>query len=157
MGEGKKFDTGKPRLSKIPLSVLDLEPANAVFERLLRASHAEALMDRTSHLRAAWRLTTDDTGTKEALYCVSEVLAYGARKYGWGNWRHLDNAVERYFDAALRHALEAGDDPESGLPHAWHVMTNILFLMHFTQQLGFVPGDEAAPYKTSSPKDGEDE
>jgi hypothetical protein len=66
---------------------------------------------------------------------VLRVLMFGAKKYAPGNWMRVDNAEERYFDAALRHlmAWRAGEqrDPESGQPHLAHAGCCILFMLWF--------------------------
>jgi len=63
---------------------------------------------------------------------VVKILEYGAAKYAPGSWRHVPDAEARYTDALLRHqtAILMGEDldPESGLPHAYHVACNALFL-----------------------------
>lgn len=68
-----------------------------------------------------------------ALEEIGLVLDYGANKYKPGGWRTVDNAVERYRDALLRHLfahLQGEDvDPESGLRHLAHAATNALFLL----------------------------
>lgn len=68
-----------------------------------------------------------------AVRAVVRVLMFGARKYSPGNWAHVENARDRYFDAAIRHlvAWHAGErvDPESGLPHLAHAGCCVLFLL----------------------------
>lgn len=68
-----------------------------------------------------------------ALEGVVGVLTFGATKYRPHGWRGVDNAVERYRDALLRHvaAYMQGEwmDPETGLPHLAHAATNALFLL----------------------------
>jgi hypothetical protein len=70
-----------------------------------------------------------------ALDEVSKVLTYGAKKYRPDNWKYVDNAVERYESAMLRHisAYMQGEesDPESGLSHLGHAACCILFLIWF--------------------------
>lgn len=65
-----------------------------------------------------------------AIEAVSTVSAFGATKYAWDGWRHVPDGLSRYTDAMVRHlAAEAkGEavDPDSGLPHAWHVAWNAL-------------------------------
>lgn len=63
---------------------------------------------------------------------VNQTMEHGAKKYGRDNWKLARNSdVDRYLDACLRHAfaLRSGEeiDPESGLPHAAHIITNLLF------------------------------
>lgn len=70
----------------------------------------------------------------EATMALGEVLGFGAEKYAARNW---EKGMEwgRFIGAAKRHltAWEAGenDDPESGFPHLWHVLTNIAFLVAY--------------------------
>lgn len=75
-----------------------------------------------------------------AIRSVVEVLEYGARKYSPGNWRLVENARERYFDATLRHltAWWQGEtnDPESGLPHLAHAACCVLFLLALEEEKG---------------------
>lgn len=70
----------------------------------------------------------------EALYALGRVLEYGARKYADRNWEK-GFAWGRSVAALKRHlsAWEAGQDfdPESGMPHLWHVLTNAAFLLAF--------------------------
>lgn len=70
----------------------------------------------------------------EALYALGRVLEYGAAKYADRNWEQ-GFAWGRSVAALKRHlsAWEAGQgcDPESGMPHLWHVATNAVFLLTF--------------------------
>lgn len=71
----------------------------------------------------------------EAVEQVVEVLRFGARKYAPENWRHVENARERYFAATQRHLVAwwRGEraDPETGLPHLAHAACCVLFLLAF--------------------------
>lgn len=86
--QGRKADSGKPRLSLLP-----------------------------------WRAVSQ----------IVDVLEFGAAKYEPNNWKHVPNARQRYFDAAMRHLLAWWDgerlDTESGLPHLAHAGCCILFLL----------------------------
>lgn len=63
---------------------------------------------------------------------IAAIRMYGNEKYkDPENWRQV--SAERYRDAAFRHFLcylddPAGVDPESGLPHLWHLACNVAFL-----------------------------
>ncbi len=65
-----------------------------------------------------------------AIKGVASISSFGATKYAWDGWRHVDDGINRYTDAMVRHlvAEAAGEvlDPESGLPHAWHCAWNAL-------------------------------
>lgn len=69
----------------------------------------------------------------EILYDVARVREYAVNNkyHDPGNWKQV--SVERYRDAAFRHLCAYlrdpdGVDDESGLPHLWHLATNIAFL-----------------------------
>lgn len=69
---------------------------------------------------------------KEPLKEVAKVWAFGADKYQKHNWAYVDNAIDRYSNALLRHLLEGETrDDESGLLHASHVAWNALARLHF--------------------------
>lgn len=71
---------------------------------------------------------------RRIIWDVAAIREYGNNKYpdgGPDNWRGVE--VERYRNAAYRHFLRYLDDPksvdpESGLPHLWHLACNIAFL-----------------------------
>lgn len=66
---------------------------------------------------------------------VVKILTFGASKYSDNSWQGVDNGVERYYAALMRHlyAWRSGEerDPESGMPHISHALTNLLFLTWF--------------------------
>lgn len=67
-----------------------------------------------------------------AIEKLSEVLGFGACKYGANNWRK-GIVYSRLIAAALRHifAFSRGEnnDPESGLPHVAHAMCCLMFIL----------------------------
>lgn len=67
----------------------------------------------------------------ELVQAVGAVMTFGADKYGTNTWRSVE--IERYQDAMARHFEAYKDNPvgldeESGLPHLWHLATNVAFL-----------------------------
>lgn len=63
---------------------------------------------------------------------VTAIREYGCQKYqDPENWRKVE--PQRYRDALYRHWLAylkgEKNDPESGLPHLWHLVTNGSFLI----------------------------
>ncbi len=71
-----------------------------------------------------------------AMGLVADVLGHGALKYSADNWKKVlpDHCgADRYLDATFRHlvAYARGEeaDPDSGLPHLAHAVTNLLFLL----------------------------
>ena len=77
---------------------------------------------------------------------IAEVLAFGAIKYDWDNWKKgMDHS--RILDATLRHVYKYANgenkDDESGLNHLKHAATNLAFLLHYVEKgLG---NDDRAP------------
>lgn len=75
-----------------------------------------------------------------AIKDVIGVLEFGASKYAADNWKTVENARQRYFDASIRHitAWWAGEkyDQESNLPHLAHAVCCLLFLMWFDDNGG---------------------
>jgi hypothetical protein len=73
-----------------------------------------------------------------AISGVATVSNFGATKYAWSGWRHVDDGINRYTDAMVRHlvAEASGEvlDPESGLPHAWHVAWGALARAELIEQ-----------------------
>ena len=71
---------------------------------------------------------------RQIIYDIAAVRVYGNEKYPEGgpdNWKMVE--PERYRDALFRHLLKyldnpVGVDPESGLPHLWHLACNVAFL-----------------------------
>ncbi|MBR4855151.1 MAG: hypothetical protein IKU94_00810 [Bacteroidaceae bacterium] len=66
------------------------------------------------------------------IYAVTAIREYGCKKYkDPENWRKVE--PQRYRDALYRHWLAylSGEkvDPESGLPHLWHLACNVAFLI----------------------------
>ena len=70
-----------------------------------------------------------------ALQDVVKVLEFGAKKYAPDNWKYVDQAEERYWNAAMRHIvaykLESHTDSETGLSHLAHAICCLLFLLNF--------------------------
>ncbi len=80
-----------------------------------------------------------------ALVEIARVLTFGAEKYAANSWQTVENGVERYINALLRHVAAINDgeiyDPESGLLHWSHVGCNALFLIWLT-----IKKENNAPY-----------
>lgn len=68
-----------------------------------------------------------------AITGVCEVDTFGANKYKRSSWKSVPNATQRYTDAMMRHMLAKGrgetHDPESGLPHSYHIAWNALAII----------------------------
>ena len=113
-------------------------PDDAKYARLLAYMEPEAGAPPTA-------FTKHDSGKPRisrlpwaALEEGCEVLAHGAAKYGWDNWKAGGKeAVERYLDALGRHysAVCRGEthDKDSQMRHLAHILANVLFLMELTR------------------------
>lgn len=71
------------------------------------------------------------------IFALGRVLTYGALKYGEWNWVK-GMAWSRPFDACQRHlwVWSSGEDldPESGMPHLWHAVCELSFLVAYEAQ-----------------------
>lgn len=65
-----------------------------------------------------------------ALWEIGRVGTYGANKYTDGGWQHVQNGIQRYDDAYMRHWLKEkmGEefDPDTEILHAAHCAWNAL-------------------------------
>lgn len=74
----------------------------------------------------------------EIITAIAETRRYGLQKYSDPlNWQRLDPSM--LHEALLRHCVAlwtdwTARDPESGLPHLWHLATNAAFLCWFLSQ-----------------------
>ena len=74
----------------------------------------------------------------EAIIEAAKVFGFGAEKYGENNWRQDINTfpVSRHYSSIQRHlmAYHSGEDndPESGLPHLSHALTQMMILLMTT-------------------------
>lgn len=72
-----------------------------------------------------------------AIQHLAKVLTFGAKKYKPNNWRN-NTDLSRYEGALLRHfeAYRMGEmlDPETGMPHLAHALTNLVFLLELTDE-----------------------
>ncbi len=69
----------------------------------------------------------------QVIYEIEKIRSYGTEKYkDRDNWKKV--SIERYWQATLRHILQAWDDVgatdhESGLLHISHAACNIAFIL----------------------------
>ena len=107
---------------------------------------------------------------RRIIFDIARIREYGNEKYpegGIDNWKQVE--PERYRDAAFRHFLAYLDDPygldaESGLPHLWHLATNVSFLcdledpkilnMTRERQIGEVAHGDVIGHKIRENEDG---
>jgi hypothetical protein len=72
-------------------------------------------------------------GFSHAIEDVADVGTYGASKYTDDGWQSVDNGIERYLSAMIRHYLKyrQGEmyDTESELPHLSHMAWNALAVL----------------------------
>lgn len=71
-------------------------------------------------------------GMPRTLEGVADILTFGARKYAAHSWQHVEDGINRYEAAAMRHKLARmkGEmlDPESGKPHILHELCSLMFV-----------------------------
>jgi hypothetical protein len=70
----------------------------------------------------------------DAVRCVVQVLAFGARKYRPRGWE-AGMAWSRLYAALQRHLVawwnREGVDPDTGYSHLWHAMCCVMFLVAY--------------------------
>lgn len=71
---------------------------------------------------------------------VVKVLMFGKIKYNVDSWQNLNNAIERYYNALMRHVTKLDNgkqinhiDNESQLPTIDHIICNAIFLKYFSE------------------------
>lgn len=98
-----------------------------------------------------------------ALMEVANVSSYGARKYDWNGWQHVEDGYNRYSNAHGRHIFLKGQDGEydigpggSGLLHdaqqAWNALAKLEIGLRdgrYTSTRGFPLPDKANTAKSA--------
>lgn len=78
------------------------------------------------------------SGFSKALQLVGDIGTYGAVKYTDNGWQEVDNGIERYLSAMLRHYFKYKDgeyyDRESELPHLAHMAWNALAVLELSER-----------------------
>ena len=75
---------------------------------------------------------------KEVIWAIGKVREYGNQKYdNPDNWKFVE--PWKFHEAMLRHVYAVWEDwgaidPESHLPHLWHLVTNAAFLCYFLNE-----------------------
>ncbi len=111
------------------------QPEELPFMDSLNDQYAEIERVRQSGMKFDSNKPRHSLLPKGAVNSVIKVLEFGAKKYDADNWQKVDNAEERYYNAAMRHidSWWNGEkcDPETGSHHLAHAATNLFFLMWF--------------------------
>jgi hypothetical protein len=85
-----------------------------------------------------------------ALMEVSKVGTYGAEKYSMGGWQTVEDGINRYADAGMRHYLKMSmgetHDPDTGLLHlsheAWNALARLELYCRERQKQSFVKNED---------------
>jgi len=65
---------------------------------------------------------------------LANILTHGAKRYGDHNWKQgLDywrvyGAIRRHLAARVKGEIQ---DKDSGMPHLWHALTELAFLVYY--------------------------
>ena len=89
-------------------------------------------------------------GFADALEEVGSVGTFGAIKYSDNGWQEVENGIERYSNALLRHYLshKKGEviDPDSGMLHLGHMAWNALAILQlFIKETNDAYGKKLVP------------
>lgn len=76
---------------------------------------------------------------KKAIWDVGLVGTFGAKKYTDRGWKEVNNGIERYLSAMLRHYFKFKNgeklDSESGLSHLSHMAWNALAVLELYHEI----------------------
>lgn len=145
-GSGARYNTGKPPLDLVPLSMLAAYHQHRPDYDALSDEQKSAI----AALDALGMFQAREGGVLDVLYALgdcwdecAQVFEYGRRKYAAWNWAK-GMACSVPIACAARHlrAIIRGEhtDPESGLSHRGHVFCNIVMLG--TYMGTFTEGDD---------------
>lgn len=119
MNEGRKERRGKLRY--------DLMPPRS-FEKIV-----EVLTYGAEKYTVYGDCTCNLPNTGHAASCQSHKV----RSRGDNNWKLVDNPIDTYYAAAMRHLqkfrLGESTDPDSGIHHIAHAITDLIFLLEFEE------------------------
>lgn len=78
----------------------------------------------------------------DALAQVARLSEIGAKKYSWKGWQHVDNGVERYTEALMRHLVledveefdvdllvRTGDEVKHAVSVAWNALARLQLIL----------------------------
>lgn len=71
---------------------------------------------------------------KDSIEALTRVWEFGANKYEKSNWKLVNNGIDRYTNALLRHLLAEDTnryDDETKMLHAAHIAFNAMARLHF--------------------------
>ena len=107
------------------------DPIHYVPDTLHRQSKLPGAKDSKGKLKLSYV-------PKEVIWAIGKVREYGNQKYdNPDNWKFVE--PWKFHEAMLRHVYAVWEDwgaidPESHLPHLWHLVTNAAFLCYFLNE-----------------------
>ena len=143
-GSGARKSLGKPALDLIPVSL---------WRARFAARKYDAQLDELMEAFVCWQEGDDMALRVYLAHCDQSwmeqgvsVLEFGVAKYDAWNWA-CGMQWSVCTGCALRHldAITLGEetDPDSGLPHIGHVISNLVFLDYFVRH--YPEGDDRPP------------
>lgn len=134
-----KLDTLKPRFDLITEQFVETflprGDVSWMLQSLIKLGNAYHEQDKEA-CQNIFDLIVTDIGVIDQydLGQVAVILSFGANKYKANNWKLCEDAG-RYISAAARHYEDyltdnESLDPETGVKHYYHFLTNIMFIQH---------------------------
>lgn len=135
-----RLNGGKPEYWLVPPYLLALDTAKLtvstsflMLDRFLQARNPEELKKLFLYIESLRGLETNRSW-HNGLELAARVLRAGVGKYPIHNWQKGGDWSVPYA-SLVRHlvAYDAGEqtDAETKLPHLWHVLCNIMMLLHY--------------------------
>lgn len=118
-------------------------------EKLIKAKTIAKCMEENNETKKECKCSEKAEGFKDdagkpalslvptaAKAAIAKIMEYGMTKYGKDTWQTV--SPRRYLDAALRHLDAIQDDwdakdEESGLPHTFHALCNLAYIVAITE------------------------
>lgn len=107
------------------------------FNKAVKWNPEEANVSKTGSLRFNTGKAPLHLVPTSAINAMAKVLDYGAKKYTERNWEKGNNFSVPY-SSLMRHLLSfwegEDNDPESGLPHTYHILMNAAMLLEYSEK-----------------------
>ena len=137
-----KTNAKKPSLEKLREAQATLkkihekEPSDEVLE-IINQIQDEELVENTKAARYNEGKDPMHLVPPDAIRAMAKVLEVGAKKYALRNWE-LGASYSVPYASLMRHLLAFWDgedlDPESGLPHVYHILMNSAMLVRYFEE-----------------------
>lgn len=126
----------KPIVVELPMTDIKISSENQLVEPLVWEP-SEGSTSSTGSLRYNNGKDPMHLVPVSAIRAMAKVLDYGTKKYDARNWEK-GNDYSVPYSSLMRHLMSFWDgediDPESGLPHTYHILMNAAMLVEYSEK-----------------------